>query len=84
MSERTLAHTAKEYGEAIGPHLAHPNERADDIPKRLLGFSCQACGIVIQIPIAEFKATGDLEAYQAAVLPFKPAEPKAAPKPAPA
>jgi hypothetical protein len=67
----TLVHTAKEYAELVGPHLAHENQRADDIPGRLLGFACKADGFVVQIPIADFNATGDLETYQATIEPFK-------------
>ncbi|MHB8416564.1 MAG: hypothetical protein ACYDCL_00710 [Myxococcales bacterium] len=71
-------HTAKEYAEQVGPHLGHETYRADDIPARLLGIGCRTHGLVVQIPIAEFKATGDLETYQAALEPFqKAAEPAA-------
>ncbi len=69
----TLVHTAKEYAELIGPHLSHETYRADDIPKRLLGFACKTDGALVQIPIADFKATGDLETYQATIEPFKQA-----------
>ncbi|HUB07554.1 MAG TPA: hypothetical protein VMB50_11160 [Myxococcales bacterium] len=76
----TVVHTAKEYAELVGQHLTHETYRADDIPKRLLGMGCKTDGTVVQIPIAEFKATGDLETYQATIEPFKKAAEPAAEK----
>jgi hypothetical protein len=74
MSSPTIVHTVKDYAAGVGPHLAHDTYRADDITGRLLGIGCKTDGAVFQIPIAEFKSTGDLEAYQAALEPFKPPE----------
>ncbi len=76
MTQSIRVHSAKEYAEAVGPHLAHGTERADDIPKRLLGVACTSCDKRFQISIPEFKGTGDLDAYQAAIEPFKGAEGK--------
>ncbi len=76
MSSPTIVHTVQDYAAGVGPHLAHETYRADDIAARLLGVGCKTDGAVFQIPIAEFKATGDLEAYQAAIKPFQPAEAK--------
>jgi hypothetical protein len=76
MSNPTIVHTVQEYAAGVGPHLAHETYRADDIAGRLLGIGCKTDGAVFQIPIAEFKATGDLEAYQAGIKPFQPEEAK--------
>jgi hypothetical protein len=77
MSSPTIVHTVQDYAAGVGPHLAHDTYRADDIAARLLGVGCKTDGVVVQIPIAEFKATGDLEAYQAAIEIYKkPEEPK--------
>ncbi len=67
MSPR-LVHTAEEYAVALAAHegAGHETYRADDIPARLMGRGCRTHGVEIQIPIAEFKATGDLAAFQAA------------------
>jgi hypothetical protein len=72
----TIVHTVQEYAAGVGPHLGHESYRADDIAKRLLGVGCKTHDVVVQIPIAEFKATGDLEAYQAAIETFKKPEEK--------
>jgi hypothetical protein len=77
MSNPTIVHNVKDYAAGVGPHLAHDTYRADDIAGRLLGIGCKTDGAVFQISIAEFKASGDLEVYQAALEPFKkPEEPK--------
>lgn len=71
MSKPILVHTVQDYAVAIGPHQGHRTRRADDILGRNLGQGCEDCGIEVQIPIADFKATGDLEAFTAALEPFQ-------------
>ena len=80
MTPPVLVHTVQEYAAAVGPHEGegHETYRADDIPRRLLGRGCRTHGVEVQIQIAEFKATGDLEAFQSALEAFE--KPKGGPE----
>ena len=80
MTEPVVVHTVQEYAAAIGPHHGHATYRADDIPGRLLGLGCTTHGTEFQISISNFKATGDLEAFTAAMEPYQKAA-EAAKKP---
>jgi hypothetical protein len=50
--------------------MQHETYRADDPPARLMGMGCKRCGEEAQIPILDFKKTGDLDAYFKLVDPF--------------
>lgn len=69
MATRTLASTAAEYASALVAHLEHESYRADDPAARLLGKGCRSCGVEVVIPIALFRATGDLEAFERVLKP---------------
>jgi hypothetical protein len=70
MATRTLASTAAEYAGALVPHLEHESYRADDPAARLLGKGCRTCGVEVVIPIALFRSTGDLEAFERELKPY--------------
>jgi hypothetical protein len=68
--EPLIVHTATEYAQALGPHEGHETYRADMPSLRQMGKGCRTDGTIIRISIADFKATGDLEAFTKALEPF--------------
>jgi hypothetical protein len=68
--EPVVVRTATEYAEALGPHEGHDTYRADLPSQRQMGKGCRTDGAVVRISIADFKATGDLEAFTKALEPF--------------
>jgi hypothetical protein len=70
--------TAAEYAAAVGPHLEHEWYRCDKPQERLLGKGCRTCDVEAYIAIADFIASGDLDAYEKALTPHLA---KTAPKP---
>ena len=69
MPTTVVVRTAKEYAQALVPHLAHESYRCDRPWDRVLGKGCRTCGEEILIAIADFQANGDLEAYEAEMKP---------------
>lgn len=67
---------AVEYAAAVGAHARHETYRADRPFDRLIGKGCKTCSVEHFISIADFKATGDLEAYDKEWVKFAPPEPK--------
>ena len=68
--EPLVVHTAAEYAQALGPHEGHETYRADLPSLRQMGKGCRTDGVIVRISIADFKATGDLEAFTKALEPF--------------
>ena len=69
MVNRTVLTTAADYGRALAPHLAHDGYRCDDPRERLMGKGCRTCGVEAVIAIADFRASGDLPAFERALGP---------------
>lgn len=61
--------TALEYAQALIPHLDHPGYRCDRPSERLMGKGCRTCGVEALITIADFRRTGDLPVFEAALKP---------------
>lgn len=70
MPTRTTVRTAAEYAQALIPHLEHEGYRCDVPAEKLMGKGCRTCGVEAVIAIADFQATGDLEAYEKEMKPF--------------
>jgi hypothetical protein len=64
MVTRVVLTTAGEYGRALAPHLTHDGYRCDEPRARLMGKGCRTCGVEVVIAIADFRASGDLAAFQ--------------------
>ncbi|MBI3183092.1 MAG: hypothetical protein HYZ28_13220 [Myxococcales bacterium] len=75
MQTETLK-TAADFAKALGPHLEHEWYRCDKPDERLMGKGCRTCAVEHYISIADFRETGDLEAYEKDLKPFKPAKKK--------
>jgi hypothetical protein len=71
MPNTLLLKTAPEFGKALGPHLEHDWYRCDKPHDRLMGKGCKTCGVEHFISIADFRSTGDLEAYEKELKPFQ-------------
>lgn len=73
MPTTRIVKTSKEYAAAIGPHLAHDVYRCDKPHDRLMGKGCRTHDEETYISIADFRANGDLEAYEKELKPFEDA-----------
>lgn len=62
--QKIITSSVAQYVDAIGPHDAHQTVRADDPPAHLIGRACTEHEVAVYIPIAAFKATGDLPEYE--------------------
>jgi hypothetical protein len=71
MPTTLVTKTAQEFAQALGPHLEHDWYRCDKPHDRLMGKGCRTCSIEHFISIADFRSTGDLEAYEKELKPFK-------------
>ncbi|HVE82878.1 MAG TPA: hypothetical protein VND93_08530 [Myxococcales bacterium] len=71
MPTTVLVKTAAEFAQKLGPHLEHQWYRCDKPHDRLMGKGCRTCGEETYISIADFRANGDLEAYERALKPFE-------------
>ncbi len=71
MPQTILLTTAEEFAKALGPHLEHEAYRCDKPHDRLMGKGCRTCGLEHYISIADFRANGDLDAYEKALKPFE-------------
>jgi len=69
MATRVIVSTAQEYAHALIPHLEHEGYRCDKPYDRLMGKGCRTCGVEAFISIADFCATGDLEAFEKEMKP---------------
>lgn len=69
MPTTVVVRTAREYAQALVPHLAHESYRCDRPWDRVMGKGCRTCGEEILISIADFQANGDLEAYETEMKP---------------
>ena len=69
MAVRTMVSTAQEYARSLVPHLEHESYRCDEPWDGLMGKGCRACGVEVLIPIADFRSTGDLEAFEREMKP---------------
>jgi hypothetical protein len=78
MPTTALLKTAQEYARALGPHLEHEWYRCDKPHDRLMGKGCRTCGVEHYISIADFRANGDLDAYEKELKTFKPGKEKKA------
>jgi hypothetical protein len=68
--------TAKDFAQALGPHLGHDWYRCDKPHDRLMGKGCRTCSIEHYISIADFRANGDLEVYEKEIKAFQPKKDK--------
>jgi hypothetical protein len=71
MPTTVLVKTAAEFAQKLGPHLEHEWYRCDKPHDRLMGKGCKTCGEEAYISIADFRANGDLAAYEEALKPFE-------------
>lgn len=69
MPTTTVVHTARDYAQALIPHLAHEGYRCDRPWERVMGKGCRTCGEEFLVAIADFQASGDLEVFEAEVKP---------------
>ncbi len=65
-----------EYANAVGPHATHETYRADRPFDRLIGKGCKTCEVEAYISIGDFKATGDLDAFEKVWSQYAPPEAK--------
>ncbi len=70
MPTRVTVRTAQEYAQALIPHLEHDGYRCDQPYARVMGKGCRTCGVEAFISIADFRATGDLEAFEREMKPY--------------
>jgi hypothetical protein len=66
---RVTLKTAQEYAQALIPHLEHEVYRCDKPHGELMGKGCRTCGVEAFISIADFRASGDLEAFEKEMKP---------------
>lgn len=59
-----VVRTAREYARALAPHVDHDGYRCDRPWQRLMGKGCRTCRVEVLVAIADFRATGDLEAFE--------------------
>jgi hypothetical protein len=71
MPNTVIVKTAEEFAQALGPHLEHDWYRCDKPHDRLMGKGCRTCATEHYISISDFRANGDLEAYEKALKPFE-------------
>lgn len=69
MPSTVVVRTAREYALALVPHLEHEGYRCDRPWQRLMGKGCRTCGTEVLVAIADFRASGDLEAFEAELRP---------------
>jgi hypothetical protein len=69
MATRTTVSTAQEYAKSLVPHLEHDSYRCDEPWSGLMGKGCRPCGVEVLISIADFRASGDLEAFEREIKP---------------
>jgi hypothetical protein len=72
MAKTQMLKTAKDFAQAIGPHLQHEVYRCDKPHDRLIGKGCRTCGLEHFIAIADFRANGDYEVFDKEMKAFKP------------
>lgn len=70
MATRVTLRTAREYAQALIPHLEHEGYRCDQPFARVMGKGCRTCGVEAFISIADFRATGDLEVFEKEMQPY--------------
>jgi hypothetical protein len=63
MVKRRTVTTAGDYARALLPHLEHESYRCDQPHHRLMGKGCRTCQEEIFISTDDFRANGDLEAF---------------------
>jgi hypothetical protein len=73
MVTRRTVKTAGEYARALIPHLEHEVYRCDQPHHGLMGKGCRTCLEETFIATDDFRANGDLEAFD---LEMKPHEKK--------
>jgi len=66
---RQIVTTALAYAQALIPHLAHEGYRCDEPWARRMGKGCRTCEVEVQIAIADFQRTGDLEVFEKELKP---------------
>ena len=71
MPNTVILKTSAEYAEALAQHLEHDTYRCDKPHDRLMGKGCRTCGVEHYIAIADFRAQGDLEAYEKVMKPYE-------------
>ncbi|MBI5070479.1 MAG: hypothetical protein HZB56_19790 [Deltaproteobacteria bacterium] len=69
MATRQTVATALAYAQALVPHLEHQGYRCDDPWARRMGKGCSTCGVEVEIAIADFRRTGDLEVFEKEMKP---------------
>ncbi len=69
MTARLTSKTAQEFAQALIPHLEHDGYRCDRPLERLMGKGCRTCGVETFIAIADFRASGDLPAFEKEMKP---------------
>jgi hypothetical protein len=69
MAIRTTVYTAQDYARSLVPHLEHESYRCDEPRAGLLGKGCRPCGLEVLISIADFRSSGDLEAFEKEMKP---------------
>ncbi len=70
MATKVTVKTAREYAQALIPHLEHEGYRCDKPWDRLMGKGCRTCGVETVISIADFRANGDLEVFEKEMKPY--------------
>jgi hypothetical protein len=71
MAVRTMVSTAEEYAKSLVPHLEHESYRCDEPRAGLMGKGCRACGVEVLISIADFRSSGNLEAFEREMKPHQ-------------
>lgn len=66
---RMHVNTAQDYARALIPHLEHESYRCDVPFEGLMGKGCRTCGVEAVIAIRDFRANGDLEAFEKEMKP---------------
>jgi hypothetical protein len=69
MATRTTVSTAQEYAQSLVPHLEHESYRCDEPHAGLMGKGCRPCGVEVLISIADFRSSGNLEAFEKEMKP---------------
>jgi len=69
MTRRETLKTAQAYAQALIPHLEHEGYRCDAPFDGLMGKGCRTCGVEAVIAISDFRASGDLEAFEKEMKP---------------
>ena len=66
---RVVVGTALAYAQALVPHLEHEVYRCDRPRERLMGKGCRSCDVETLIALDDFRRTGDLPVFEAALKP---------------